>query len=251
MNRAFFSIKKILFFAALLLLSCKHWQSTQTQAQHLVASEAGIDSNVVKTIAPYKQNLDVKMHEIIGMAPAALVKKLPESTLGNFFADAIFEKVKNTAGIDTAYAFALFNTGGLRASVPEGNVTVGTMYELMPFENKLVVLKINAQRLQKLLNFVATKHGAPVAGIRFAIDDEKASDIWIQGKPINSEKNYYVATSDYLAHGGDHFFEAEEVFETAETNMLLRDVLIEYCKNKNKQNQPLTATLDARIHYTK
>jgi 2',3'-cyclic-nucleotide 2'-phosphodiesterase (5'-nucleotidase family) len=237
---------------ALTLLSCsssKHLAVQDTQTKHYAITDNTVDSSIVKTIQPYKQTIDGKMHEVIGNASVALTKKTPESNLGNFFSEAVFQKAKTLANVDTANMFAMFNNGGLRTSVPQGNIMVNSMFELMPFENKLVVIKINSERLHQLLDYVAEKDGAPVAGIRFVIKDKKATDIFINGKPFDATKTYYVATSDYLAGGGDKFFTAGENNNMVKTELLLRDILIDYCKGLNKQNKPVTAALDGRIQY--
>ena len=250
-----FSPKIKLGLVALLfvLASCssKHLSVQQTQPQHFVINDAAVDSQIVKTIQPYKQSLDGKMHEVIGTAPVALTKKTPESNLGNFFAEAVFTAVKILPNVDTVNTFAMFNNGGLRTSVPQGDIMVGSMFELMPFENKLVVVKLSGERTLKLLNFIAEKDGAPVAGIRFVIADKKATDISINGKPFDINNTYYVATSDYLAGGGDKFFSADENNSMVKTEILLRDILIAYCKTLTKQNKPVTATIDGRIQYSK
>ncbi len=250
-----FSPKIKLSFAALLLLlascSSKHLSVQQTQPQHFIINDAAVDSQIVRTIQPYKQSLDVKMHEVIGNAPVALTKKTPESNLGNFFAEAVFVKVKALPNVDTINTFAMFNNGGLRTSVPQGDIMVGSMFELMPFENKLVVVKLSGERTLKLLNFIAEKDGAPVAGIRFTIADKKATNIFINGKPFDINNTYYVATSDYLAGGGDKFFSVDENNSMVKTEVLLRDILIDYCKTLTKQNKPVTANIDGRIQYAK
>ena len=261
-----FSPKIKLGFAALMLVlaSCsKHLYVQQTQPQHFIINDNAVDSQIVKTIQPYKQSLDGKMHEVIGTAPVALTKKTPESTLGNFFAEAVFASFKILPNVDTLNTFAMFNNGGLRTSVPQGNVMVGGMFELMPFENKLVLVKLSGERTLKLLNFIAEKDGAPVAGIRFTISSKTvtqpyetatfktAKDIFINGKPFDVNNTYYVATSDYLAGGGDKFFSADENNSMVKTEILLRDILINYCKDLTKQNKPVTATIDGRIQYAK
>lgn len=255
MNKNILSHIKYGFVAiAFVIASCsgsKHLAVQDTQTKHYAITDNAADSSIVKTIQPYKQSLDVKMHEVIGTAPVALTKKTPESTLGNFFSEAIFDRVKKVPTVDTNYTFAMFNNGGLRTSVPQGNVIVGGMFELMPFENKLVVITISGERLLQLLNYVAEKDGAPVANIRFTIADKKAKDILINGKPFDISKTYYVATSDYLAGGGDKFFTAGENKNMLSTDILLRDILIDYCKQLNKQNKPITAILDGRIQYAK
>lgn len=70
--------------------------------------------------------------------------------------------------------FAVFNTGGLRRPLPLGNITRGDVFELMPFENELVILTMNGEAVKKLVNFIATKGGAPVSGLRLRIQDSVA-----------------------------------------------------------------------------
>lgn len=253
MYKNFSSTLKLGFAGVLFLLaSCsKHLHVQHTQPQHYAITDNTVDSSVIKTIQPYKQSLDFKMHEVIGYAPVALTKKTPESNLGNFFAEAVFNRVKRLPNIDTINTFAMFNNGGLRTSVPQGDIMVGSMYELMPFENKLVVVTLSGERLLKLLDFIAEKDGAPVAGIRFSIADKKAKDITLNGKAFDITKTYYVATSDYLAGGGDKFFTTDENKDMLKTEILLRDILIDYCKQLSKQNKPVIANTDGRIQYAK
>ncbi len=253
MYKNFSSTLKIGFVGALFMLaSCsKHLHVQQTKPQHYAITDNAVDSQLIKTIQPYKQSLDAKMHEVIGSAPVALTKKTPESNLGNFFAEAVFARVKRLPNVDTLNTFAMFNNGGLRTSVPQGDIMVGSMYELMPFENKLVVVPLSGERLLKLLDFIAEKDGAPVAGIRFTIADKKAKDITINGKAFDVTKNYFVATSDYLAGGGDKFFTTDENKDMLKTEVLLRDILIDYCKQMTKQNKPVIANTDGRIQYAK
>jgi 2',3'-cyclic-nucleotide 2'-phosphodiesterase (5'-nucleotidase family) len=253
MYKNFSSILKLGFVGALFIMaSCgRHLYVQQTQPQHYAITDNAVDSQLIKTIQPYKQSLDGKMHEVIGTAPVALTKKTPESNLGNFFAEAVFSRVKHLPNVDTVNTFAMFNNGGLRTSVPQGDIMVGSMYELMPFENKLVVVTLSGERLLKLLDFIAEKDGAPVAGIRFIIDTKKAKEITINGKAFDVNKTYYVATSDYLAGGGDKFFATDENKDMLKTEVLLRDILIDYCKQLSKQNKPVIANTDGRIQYAK
>jgi 2',3'-cyclic-nucleotide 2'-phosphodiesterase (5'-nucleotidase family) len=243
------------FFAPLLpfifLFACTHLKVQRTETQHTVISQPQIDSATYKFILPYKQSLDVKMNEVIGVAPVALVKSLPESNLGNFFADAMMQKALSIQNTDTANLVALFNTGGLRTSVPQGDVHVGNMFELMPFENELVLVPLKGSELLLVLNAIAEKGGAPLAGVRFVITNKKAEKVFVHQSSLDTAKVYTIATSDYLANGGDKFFAIESPKTYAKTKILLRDILIEYCKNLYKQNKPVTGVTDGRISIAK
>lgn len=234
-----------------LLLSCTHWKVQKTEPQHFVIAQPGVDSQIVKMILPYKTTLDAKMNVVIGFAPEALIKKLPESNLGNFFSDALFIRAKQIPNTDTAHLVAMFNSGGLRTSVPEGDVHVRNMFELMPFENELVLIPLKGSQLLLVLNAIADKGGAPLAGVRFKIANHKAEDIFIHQTALDTNFVYTIATSDYLANGGDKFFNVETPKTFTKTNLLLRDILIDYCKEQYKQNKPISGIIDGRISTTK
>ncbi len=250
-------VKQLKNFNALIILfslfiSCApHFKVQKTETQHATISDLAIDSATYKFILPYKQSLDAKMNEVIGFAPVALVKNFPESNLGNFFADAMMQKALMLQNIDTANLIALFNSGGLRTSVPQGDVHVGNMYELMPFENELVLVPLKGSELLLVLNAIAEKGGAPVEGVRFTITNKKASTIFVHQNSLDTAKIYTIATSDYLANGGDKFFNVDAPKNYIKTKTLLRDILIEYCKNLYKQNKPVTAVTDGRITISK
>ena len=247
------SHKKYFFLPLIFLLfiSCRHLRVQKTEPRHFVIEKTDVDSQIIKLILPYKTPLDAKMNEVIGVAPEALVKKLPESNLGNFFADALFIKAKQIPNADTARLIALFNSGGLRTSVPEGDVHVRNMFELMPFENELVLMPLKGSQLQLVLNALADKGGAPLAGVRFKISNKKAEEIFVHQIPLDTNIMYTIATSDYLANGGDKFFNVETPQIFTRTNILLRDILIDYCKNLYQQKKPITGILDGRISTTK
>jgi len=235
----------------LLFISCTHWKVQKTEPQHLVIAQPEVDSQIVKLILPYKTPLDAKMNEIIGFAPEALVKNSPESNLGNFFADALFIRAKQIPNTDTARLIALFNFGGLRTSVPEGDIHVRNMFELMPFENELVLLPLKGSQLLLILNAIADKGGAPLAGLRFKIVNHKADEIFVHQTSLDTNVIYTIATSDYLAGGGDKFFNVNAPQTFTHTNLLMRNILIDYCKNLYQQKKPVTGIIDGRISTTK
>lgn len=240
------------FLTASLFISCSHWRVQRTETQHAVIEQnTGVDSTIVKMILPYKVPLDKKMDEIIGFAPEALVKKSPECNLGNFFADALYLRAAKVEKTDTAHLIAMFNSGGLRTSVPQGDIHIRNMFELMPFENELVLMPLKGSELLKVLNALAEKGGAPVSGIRFKIEKNKASDVMVHQTALDTNFVYTIATSDYLANGGDRFFNVEAPKNFTKTNLLLRDVLIDYCKYLYAQKKPVTGTVDGRISQSK
>ncbi len=146
------------------------------------------------------------MDRVIIVSEMSMQKKTPEGLLGNFTADAALKQVENNFHSKDFYKvdFCFLNNGGLRAALPKGDITIGNIYSLMPFENEMVLLTLNGATTLKLINFIAAKGGMPVSGLTMHIQDSKVTEAKIQGMPFDSTKSYVVATSDYLANGGDN-----------------------------------------------
>ena len=180
------------------------------------------------------------MNTILAESEMALEKGTPESTLGDFVSDAcLSEANKIYYPADGKPAdFIFLNNGGLRKSLPKGNVTLGDVFELMPFENQLVVLTINGKLVKKIFNFIASKDGAPVSGVRFQIKDHEAVNITINSEPLDSTKTYKAITSDYLANGGDSYDFLVDIKQES-TNLKVRDAISQNLTQLGKQGKKL------------
>lgn len=185
------------------------------------------------------------MNEVLAVSTTSLERGLPESKLGNFYRMHVCLSCKRK---NMQADFAVFNTGGLRRPLPSGNITRGDVFELMPFENTLVILSMNGGDVKKLVNFIATKGGAPVSGIQLRIQDSVATNVFINNVALDTTKIYRVLTSDYLANGGDAFpFVTDKNWDAV--NLKVRDALIEYLISQTKAGKKINVDLDGRITY--
>jgi 2',3'-cyclic-nucleotide 2'-phosphodiesterase (5'-nucleotidase family) len=121
----------------------------------------------------------------------------------------------------------------------------------MPFDNELVVLKLSGAQVKDMLNKIAEKGGIPVGGMTLLINKTTASNVTIKRKPFDETKDYWVVTSDYLANGGDNYTFFKNAKERKVMNALLRDVIINYCKDITQQGKTLKPILDGRIQLSK
>jgi 2',3'-cyclic-nucleotide 2'-phosphodiesterase (5'-nucleotidase family) len=179
------------------------------------------DARILTIILPYKQGMSAAMNEVIGYSPAYLEKKKPSSALGSFMADATLAVAKE---IYPSATFCVLNYGGIRSTLDSGEITVGEMFQLMPFENEIVVLKMRIAYLDTLKQFIKAKGGEPISNNIADMDSVVA----------NENDYFYLVTNDYMANGGDDYgflLQAEERFETG---IKIRDALIAYVK-KEKQ----------------
>lgn len=206
--------------------------------------QASIDS----LVAPYKARLDAEMDEVIGEAVIELHKMRPESTLGNWFADLLHEETEKHLGkpID----FAIMNYGGIRIpTIPRGPITRRVIYELMPFDNLLVVVYLDGKTLLEFINHMAKGGGWPAsAELRYEIKEGEAQQITIDGNPIDPNRTYAVSVSDYLANGGGgcDFFAG---VRRDDLGVLVRQAMIDHVLEDTRLGRKQNAELEGRIRY--
>lgn len=241
-------LRNILFLLSILFLACQSPQQVQSlQATHYRVSKDSVaaDLKVTAMIAPYKNRLDSLMNIDIIHAEGEFKKDQPEGSLGNMVCDVLMRYATQQG---YSPDLCLMNNGGLRIPVIyKGSVSVRTIYELMPFENQLLLLKIKGMKMQELLETIAATGGAPVAGIKMEIDNRNISSLTIQGKPLDVSKDYWVLTSDYLANGGDKADALKDPLEVKDLNKLIRDVLIETLAAMDTEGAHLVPITDGRI----
>ncbi len=245
---------KIFFFSAIIgLYACsKKTSISNISESHIVINDNKVDSSIYKAMLPYKKTHDEQMYSVIAKSEDALVKADVESTLGNFFCDAVIYETKKLLGKDSAMVdVAIFNKGGLRNSLPKGNITIGNIFELMPFDNELVLLKLSGVQFKDMCYKIVEKGGIPVGGMRLIMKGSTPTDITIKGKPFDETKDYWVVTSDYLANGGDSYNFFKDAKERKVMNVLLRNVIINYCEDITKLEQVIKPNLDGRIQLSK
>lgn len=192
--------------------------------------------SIEKTIAPYRKDLEEKMNVKIASTPIHLSKTGQNSHLGNLLADFTFEAGKDWLmknNIPAQDIGAVINIGGIRSHINKGDILVKHIYEVMPFENELVVVKMKGKDVKALFRyFERTQKNDPVSNIYIETMDKKLIRGLINGKEITPEQEYFIATSDYLALGGDDmaFFQKGEILQTG---IKLRNIFLDKMKERD------------------
>ncbi|MBL4703875.1 MAG: 5'-nucleotidase C-terminal domain-containing protein [Flavobacteriales bacterium] len=259
--------KFLLIISTILLLAsfgCKEYQITSTQTSNTKIDSTFVgDDHYESIISTYRIGIDSIMKVVINEATNTLTKGSPEGSLGNLCADITYQQANIWAANQPDYSgkkvdFALLNNGGLRAQVDSGNITIGDIYQLMPFENQIVILELSGADMTDLIDYVKEKSllsgrkgGVPVsASFEMTIDTlTQKSSCSINEKLFDSRQTYFVATSDYLANGGDKMTFFSNPINKVDTEIKLRDAFIEFISTEQKFNRSITGKLDGRIHY--
>lgn len=229
-----------LFFLSLILLTaCKSAvdkvYTSYTLHENTVVDSSGEENIIIRDfIVPYKNHVDEEMNKILSYAPETMDKTqgVWETTIGNLLAESAVEMVEPVFYQRTGQHIdaCMFNHGGIRAVISEGNVYTRTAYEVMPFENEAVVLKLSSDAVRSMAQYVINKKRAhPLANVEIEIDkNQEINQITINGKLLQKDRDYYILTSDYLANGGDEMYFFTQAKERIDMNYKLRNVLIDY-----------------------
>ena len=202
------------------------------------------DTGIQSLLIPYRDSVDKAMGKIIGQATAPLKKKAPESELGNFMADAMRYMAAKKFG--KTVDVAVVNYGGIRADLPQGQITLRNIYELMPFDNIIVLQEVKGAVLKTFFSHIAARGGWPLSGASMQIQNNKAVNILVNGKPIDENVVYVVANSDYVANGGDN---CDMLRPLPQQNIgyLYRDALIQYVEELTAQHKPIQSAIENRV----
>ena len=239
--------------------------STPTPADiHARASLKSVDSSlpddpsVDKMLEAYAPRVRA-LNEVIGKLKGELAKGgIGAGSMGNFVADAIRDRAQ--AKLGKPVLLAITNSGGLRKnSIPEGDLKVSDIFEVLPFENALVSLDLTGAQLLRFMNIVLSNRDAQSgARIIFRNNDQKVNEIVSvklrrdgEDKEIDPKANYTIVTIDYLVKRGGEYSLLQEGKNMLPLNLTLRDAVIEYVKAETAAGRAIRNTLDGRFSQDK
>jgi 5''-nucleotidase/2'',3''-cyclic phosphodiesterase and related esterases len=224
-------MKKLVFLFFLIgagLTACSYHLQVKGSKQNIDDSSKN-SVEMDSLIAPYRREMLREFGMVIGEATTDLVTSRPNSSLGFWLCDELIKKGKDSSFFKNEPLVAFINIGGLRADLPKGPITVGDIYKVMPFDNRMVFLKLSLDKIPEMEAYLKEKGGEPIGGFKL-----------VKGKlvfPDNlaKEKNYFwVVTSDFLANGGDNMFFFNNPLQRFDTAILFRDFIIEAVKKEQK-----------------
>ena len=255
-------MKNTLFVVIITLcfLSCKQkaYELEKTEAKQLKTDSTITEKEDIKTfIAPYSKHLNEQLDTPLAYAVENLTKNdgVLESSMGNLMADIAF--IQANPILEKRYKlsadFVLLNHGGIRAPILKGNITARNAFEVMPFENELVLVTLNANKMNELLNYLTTEHKPhPIANLKLVIekpedddDDYELEEVLINNKTLGEKESYHVLTTDYLQQGGDNMKFFDNPVALYKTNYKLRNAMIDYFK----KTDTILPNLDNRFSY--
>jgi 5'-nucleotidase / UDP-sugar diphosphatase len=191
------------------------------ELQEVSPAAGAPNSQVQEIVARYARQVDSLLQCVIGETQVELDGqhvRTGETNLGDFVADVI----RQAAGADAA----IINGGSIRTDIVQGKITAKDLYTALPYDNYLVAISLTGAQIK-----AALEHGVArleelsgsfpqVSGLTFTYSRSapagfRIRDITAGGQPLEAQKEYVVATNDYLAAGGDGYTVFGEALKSA------------------------------------
>jgi len=242
-------MSKIPFYPLLitifLSLAChSSYKAESIQYSNYTIQHAAVNNSLISVIKPYGDSVNKLMHAVIGFNEYLLERKRPVNTLGYFITDAYLEMARQKVNplVDASF----MNAGGIRLpELPAGAVTQGKVYELMPFDNLMVQLKLKGSLLKQYLDTLAAGEGVIQSGMTVQIINKTAQQVLIGNKPLDPNAEYTIVHSDYVVMNSNLL----KNLNRTTSSYLLRDAIIDYVKFFNSQGKKITVSNIERTSY--
>ena len=211
--------------------------------------DAKPDAEAAQFIAPYKNKVDSIMGPVVGTTAHYITRNRPESELSNLLCDIL---VWGGKAFNEQPVFSVYNMGGIRANLPKGNITVGDVTEVAPFENKICFLTLTGEKVTELFQQIAHRGGEGLShAVKLVITkDGHLVSATINGEPVDPQKSYRVATLDYLAEGNDQlvaFKSGTDVVAPKQKENNVRYIIMNYFREQAAQGKAVESRVEGRV----
>jgi len=214
-----------------------------------VDASAGEDKMVKELVARYGERLRAEMRTVIGRADQDLIKGLGGGSLGALVADVIRHTAEQITG--EPVHVALQNSGGLRRPIARGKITLGMIYEVMPFENQIVVLEISGETLLAIIRHLVARGNERItdalSGVQIVACRGELKSALVNGRSIEPHAIYRLATSDYLHQGGSGYTMLAAARTAIPTGVTIRDALLTFIRREAAAGRAIVAPTDERF----
>lgn len=238
---------------SLALMACKsNYQVVSVEKQQLVVDaryDAHPDEAAEQFLAPYKQAVDSIMSPVVGRSSHYMTAHRPEGDLSNLLADILVSAAQD---YKEQADFGVYNMGGVRAALPAGDVTYGDVLDVAPFENKIAFGTLSGEEVLALFREIAACGGEGLShSVRLVINRKgELLDAKIHGAPVDTNRNYRVATIDYLLGGTDNmttFKKCRDINSPQNKENNTRFIIMDYFRAKSRLGQEVDSRVEGRV----
>lgn len=205
------------------------------------------DPKIAEWLKPYDKGVEEMKKIIIGKSAAEYPDR-ETNPLSNWVADKIYEIGQTVT--DKHIDFAIGNKGGIRKPLPKGDISLGLIHTMLPFENYVNVIELDGKSVIDAFDIMASRGGDAISKhVKATFKDKKTVEILIDGKPIDPSKTYTIATISYLYEGGDNMEPLTKAKLIGKTEVSLKYSMIDIIKEMTKNNEQITPDPTPRMFF--
>lgn len=201
--------------------------------------DARPDSATQAIVARYKPLLDARMDVVIGQLAQALPTGDYDSPMARFTTHAILRYAQQA---DIPVDFSLYNTGGLRAGLPQGDVRLFDVFAAYSFDNDIAILSIRGKYLRELAGFFARTQPQPMGNAELVVAQDGRATLRINGEELDDDKIYRLITNNFVGEGGDRMTMLRHAVAVERPGVLFRDAMIRYLQTADTDGTSANTT---------
>lgn len=193
------------------------------------------DSEIAAMLDAYRPGVDEVMGKPVAIVNDTLRFAQPEGALGNMAADAL--RYRAALELRKFVHLGIIGESSFKTYFFPGTLTLGDVYEFMPYKNHLVILELKGDKVIDLIDQVAAIGGAPISGARFRIDENnRARGLLVNAEVVDPAKHYLIATSSWVANGGDQFPALWNPDSRIDLDLSVKDLYVEFFRGRSELN---------------
>lgn len=190
-----------------------------------------------------------ELKEVVGYAPRSMAAAAPESELSNWWVDRTMVDVARLTRkkVDVG----ILNFGGIRVSLPQGDLLLDDFVSMFPFKNNLTYVALKGTDLQEVFETIAASRPFVLGGVKMVVQNHQIDTLLVGGKPLDPNRVYGVATVDFLLDGGDGLTIGKNAKELIMTDCRVIDAMLPYVRSLQAAGKPVEYFTDGRLIYDK
>lgn len=185
----------------------------------------------------------------VGYSTREMDVEYPESELSNWFIDNIMDAVEKASGHKVD--FGVGNFGGIRCSMPAGDIILDDLMSMFPFKNQIVYLELPGSEIRSILETMAAGRFQVLGGCEVVAEDGKLVSAKIGGEPLDDGRRYGVATISFLLEGGDGLYLAHNSSNMKIYDIDIIDIILDKVRSLTEAGKPIEYHTDGRVKIIK
>jgi len=230
----------------LCLYACQAVQPLRVQhTNYPLYQQLPSDSGLTNLLNNYRQKLRDTLNTVVAFSYQNWFNKPPEYALGNLLADAMINSSPTSETFSAEVAFV--HEKKIRGYWPKGNIRLEQFFRLLPADEFWWMYEVRGKELLPIIEKLSAKGGWAVSsGMYIVISKGKLVSITIQGRPLELERVYRIAVLEDNPQAG--IFTSEVKEGTWMSTLLVRDAMVQYCRQITRLGKPLSIHTDKRMY---